>query len=122
MSDQVKVTLNPTPSEEIVKQARPEFMVTDSSGRVLTLKKPNFLSQTRFMRVIGDETQGYIGMATMLLFLAAIDGDPVYTPSSMREVEALFQRLDEDGYITLSKGVQDHFKNNKAEDVEEIKK
>ncbi|MGZ5029008.1 MAG: hypothetical protein ACXWAT_00905 [Methylobacter sp.] len=121
-----KVTINPVdeqlPSAQIVKDAAAEVTVTDARGRVLTLKKPNFLSQTRFMRVIGDETQGYIGMATMLIYLSAIDGDPVYTPGSIREIEALFQQLDEDGYIALSEGAQANFKRTPEKDKEAIKK
>ncbi len=118
----VKLTLNETPTEQIIKEAVKEITIIDAQNRVLTLKKPNFLSQTRFMRVIGDETQGYISMATMLLYLSAIDGESVYTPGTIGEIEALFQKLDEDGYIALSKGAQEHFSRNADEDKAAIKK
>ncbi|KAG0167309.1 hypothetical protein DFQ30_006189 [Apophysomyces sp. BC1015] len=48
-------------------------------------------------------------MVLPLIFVTAIDDDPVFQPASKREVEALIQRLDEDGIAAVLQGVQANF-------------
>jgi hypothetical protein len=118
-----KVTLNPElPSETLIKQAAKEVTVTDKLGRALTLKKQNLLASSRLMGVIGGFNEGYINMHMPLVFLAAIDDDPVSVPFKLSEVEALIQRLDEDGYMALVQGIQEHFNGEKDAEKAEIKK
>lgn len=88
------------PSAEVVAQAAATFTVTDERGRVITLKKPGVLAQFRLVQAVGPDTaknQVYMGMVMPIIFVSAIDGDPVFPPSNFREVEALIQRLDDDG-------------------------
>lgn len=109
MNDKVKVTLNP--SDQIVQQAKAEVTVSDERGRVIKLKKPGVLAQFRLIEALGETAKNevYMGMVLPLIFVTAIDDDPVYQPASKREVEALIQQLDEDGIAAVMAGVQANF-------------
>ncbi|HCA26553.1 MAG TPA: hypothetical protein DEP05_02740 [Betaproteobacteria bacterium] len=115
MSEHVNVTLNP--SEQIIAQANTEAVVDDENGRRITLKKPGVLAQYRLIEALGDAAKNdvYMGMVLPLIFVAAIDGDPVFQPASKREIEALIQRLDEAGVSAVMNGVSAHFGESDAE-------
>lgn len=106
-----KVTLRETPSEQLIKQASSEVTVTDAKGRVITLKKPGVLAQYRLIEILADSAKNevYMGMVLPLIYVSAMDGDAVMQPASKREVEALIQRLDEEGIAAVMEGVQAHF-------------
>lgn len=109
------VTINETPedlpSDQIIKKASAEVSVTDERGRVIKLKKPGVLAQYRLVEILADSARNevYMGMVLPLIYVSAIDDDPVYQPSRKSEVEALIQRLDEDGIAAIMAGVQEHF-------------
>lgn len=114
MSDQVKLTVNETPTEQIIAKANAEVSVTDDSGRVITLKKPGVLAQYRLVEVVGAEAaknEVYMGMVLPLIFVSMIDGNTLQQPRTKGEVDALIQRLDESGIAAVMKGVQDNFGN-----------
>jgi len=125
MSDpEVKVTLNQTqaqaqtPSAQAVAKANAEVVFIDPKGRSIKLKKPGILAQYRLVELLGPETAKnvvYLGMVTPLIYVAEIDGDPVQFPVSKREIEALIQRLDEEGVEAVMEEVT---KNYKAADPE----
>lgn len=99
------------PSEEVIIQAAAEVKVQDARGRVLALRKPNVLAQFRLVKMLGETARNstYMTLVTPLTYLIAIDGDQVSPPSSERELEALIQRLDDDGVMAVLDGVQKHF-------------
>jgi hypothetical protein len=105
----IKVTLNP--SEEIIQAAQAEITVTDADGRVIRLKKPGVLAQYRLIEILGESAKNevYMGMVLPLIFVTAINNEPVYIPTSKAQVEALIQQLDEDGIAAVMQGVQDNF-------------
>jgi hypothetical protein len=75
---------------------------TDDKGEAhtVTLRKPSVLSQFRFVAAVGAELAQnlvWMQMAQPLLWIGAIDGQPEPTPSTINEVEALIQRLGDDG-------------------------
>lgn len=82
--------------------------VTDARGRVILLRKPPVLAQFRFVEALGPsaDSQAYLAMTMPLIFVGAIDGTPVVPPTTKGEVEAMIQRLDEDGLEAIMKGVQ----------------
>jgi hypothetical protein len=88
-----------SPSAQLVKQALKEEVVVDERGRKLTMRKPGVLAQYRLAEALGElaSNQTYMQMCNPLMYLAAIDGDPVVLPSSKLQVEALIQQLDDDG-------------------------
>lgn len=120
-----KVTLRETPSEQLIKQASSEVTVTDAKGRVIVLKKPGVLAQYRLIEILADSAKNevYMGMVLPLIYVSAMEGDPVMQPSSKREVEALIQRLDEEGIAAVMEGVQANFgRSDPDADKESLKK
>lgn len=107
-----KVTMNETPpSAELIAKASPEAAVTDARGRVFTLKKPGVLSQYRLVDLLGDSAKNevYMAMVLPLTYVSAIDGDPSAQPNTRLQLDALIQRLDEDGIAAIMAGVEKHF-------------
>jgi hypothetical protein len=101
-----------TPSQDLVRAAAREFNVSDKRGRILTIRKPPFLAQFQFVDMLGDASASnrvYFFMVSDVLFLAAIDGAPMVLPTSKLQLEAILQRLDEDGCAALREGVVKHF-------------
>lgn len=118
MSKTPKLEILPTtPSAEIIAKATAEVTVTDARGRVITLKKPGVLAQFRLVEALGDSAKNdvYMGMVAPLIFVSAIDGDPVYQPSKKSEVEALIQQLDEDGLAAVMSKAMEAFGNSDPE-------
>lgn len=105
------VTLNATPSQEITRAASAEHNVKDARGRTITLRKPGILAQYRLIETMGESAKNevYMDMVMPVLFVSAIDGEPVPAPMKKSEVEALIQRLDEDGITAVVTGVRDKF-------------
>ena len=94
----VKVTLNETPSVQVVKVT--ETTVTDALGRSIKLKKPSPLANLDFAKAVGSDgnwNRVYMVMVSHLIFVAAIDDVPVAVPSSEGELRALYQRLGDEG-------------------------
>lgn len=100
-----------TPSQQIVGDAAKEYPIQDASGRTITLRKPGILAQYRLIETLGDSARNevYVSMVMPILFVTAIDGNAVTALSKKSEVEALIQRLDEDGITAVVNGVKEHF-------------
>lgn len=122
---EVKVTLNPTPSQEAVAKMSATVKVTDARGRVITLKKPGVLAQYRLVDTCGDSSRndGYMAMVLPLIYVAEIEGDAVLPLGKRSEIDALIQRLDYDGIEAIMAGVRDNWGQSDPEaDKAEIKK
>jgi hypothetical protein len=88
-----------TPSAEIIKSAVKVVNTTDVQGRTLTVQKITPLRRMRLFALAGPElskNEQWIGMAVLAASVTAINGDPV-SANSIREVEFLVERLDDDG-------------------------
>jgi hypothetical protein len=101
-----------------------DHIVTSASGKKITLKRPEVLAQLRLVDAIGDSASNrvYLAMCLPLMYVADIDGVPVHLPATKREVEALFQRLDEDGLESVNMGIAEHFIRNTKEEAAAAKK
>ena len=99
------------PSDDVIRTAQAEISVTDAQGRTLTLRKPNVLAHYRLVKILGDAASNtaYMSLVSPITYLTAIDGSPVAQPNTERELDALIQRLDEDGIMALMDGLQKHF-------------
>ena len=89
-----------TPSQSIVKAANVATTVTDTRGRSITVKKMGPLDRLKLFEVIGADNsrnEQYVGYAALAFLVTAIDGEPVARPNSKLALEALVQRLDDDG-------------------------
>ena len=83
--------------------------VTAKNGKVITLKKPDFLAQFRLEEAIPDSSNRYYAMCFPIIYVSAIDGDPVPFPSKKREIEGLISRLGEEGFEAIKDGIEQHF-------------
>lgn len=91
-----KVTLKP--SEQIVQAANTIERITAGELNI-GLKKPGILAQYRIVEIVGDSAKNevYMGMVMPILWVCEIDGDPQPAPTTKRELEALIQRLGDEG-------------------------
>lgn len=107
-----KVTLKPAdaaPSAQMAHAA--EFNVSDALGRTITLRRPGVLAQYRLVEALGDtaENRTYMAMVLPIVYVSAVDAEPVLPPQSKLEVEALLQLLDSEGLAAVMAGMQEHF-------------
>lgn len=104
-------TVTLKPSDEVVQKSLLPCTVTDARGRVITLQKPGVLAQFRMIEMLGEtaKNQVYVGMVLPLMYVSAIDDEPLTRISSKKELEALIQRLDEDGLLAVAEGVEKNF-------------
>jgi hypothetical protein len=106
-------------SDQVTAAARAEFVVTDSKGRGITLKKPNLLAQFNLVKALGDTAN--MSMISPLTYVIAIDGEATLLPQTPRELDALIQRLDEHGYIAVIEGITANFGGNPESKEGELK-
>lgn len=123
-----KVTINQTeqtPSQQLVAQAKAEVSTTDGRGRVIKLQKPSPLAKLRFFEAMGESSSNPLWGNTVapLMYVAAIDGEPVPTPITKLQIEALYQRLDDDGMEAIGEALPGNFGLGKSEvDENAVKK
>lgn len=96
MTKKPTLELNPT---ESAPQA--DNFVTDGKGRTLKVQPPDVLTESRLIRLIGQEAAlnsaylgGYVFPAVSVV---EIDGEPMGFPTSQREIDALIQMLGREG-------------------------
>jgi hypothetical protein len=96
------------PSDMIVKQSTQNVTVQDETGRSITVRMPKPLQRLRFIDAMGESSSNRMWSATVapLMYVGSIDGEPVNVPMTKREIEALFQRLDDHGLEAADQGVQ----------------
>jgi hypothetical protein len=109
---EVKVTIRDRPTDHLIRDALKETVVSDARGRRIRLTRPSALAQYKIVQVMGGDSSSnatYVQMVLPLLFVSAIDDDPVFFPAKAIEIDALIQRLDEDGIAAVMKGVSENF-------------
>jgi hypothetical protein len=77
-----------------------ERVITDKAGRRLTLRKFGVLETLRLFKGLGPElsaNNAYIVLASFAGSVAMIDDIPMTFPASELGVEALIERLGDDG-------------------------
>lgn len=109
---EVSINAAETPTEQLVREAKREAEVQDAKGRRLKLVKPSPLIQFKLVKMVGGEAaanQVYMAMVMPLIFVQQIDDALVPTPQTERELEALIERLGEEGIEAATMGVHEHF-------------
>lgn len=98
-----KLTINDlpvdTPSAQIIKAANKTATATDTQGRVLTIRRMTALAKMRLFALAGPElskNEQWVSLAALASSVTHINGDLV-TTNSIREIEFLVERLDDDG-------------------------
>jgi hypothetical protein len=120
-----KLTMHETPTGQVIATAAAEVMVEDSRGRVFTIRRPGILAQYRIIEVMGASADiaTYRGMVTPLIYISAIDGDVVSQPVNKIQLEALIQRVGDEGLEAVVDGLIKHFgKSDPEADKAAIKK
>jgi hypothetical protein len=116
-----KVTIHKdteTPSQSIVKAANQPATLIDARGRSIGFKKMGPLDRLRLFEVIGAENsknEQYAGYAALAFLVTSIDGEPVARPSNKIQLEALVQRLDDDGMNAIAEHLQSQAEQNTDE-------
>ncbi len=92
----------PKPSIDVVVNADGSETITDSKGRKLTLRDPDMLLESRFVRAMGESASNMAWM-TSYAFPAAtivqIDDMPMIFPMTEREVDAAIQTIGREGFL-----------------------
>ncbi len=82
--------------------------VTDSAGRILKLRRIGVLETLRLYKALGPAlaaNEAYMGLATIAASTAMIDQLPLPFPVSEAAVEALLERLGDDGAEAVAKAI-----------------
>lgn len=111
-----------TPTETMVNSTVRAGEVTDARGRRITVRRLSALDRMRLFAAAGSElsrNEQWIGIAAIAASCAAIDGDPVPKPASRMQVEALVERLEDDGLEAIAKVYQETFGVGVEEDIAE---
>ena len=108
-----------TPSEAVIAAANATVTVRDERGRDITVRKLKTLDRMRLLELVGADNamnDRYLGYATLAYCVACIDGDLVPTINTKVALEAVVQRLDDDGINAVASAVAANFMASKTAD------
>lgn len=114
-----------TPSQEAVKSATELKYKTDKRGRRIGVIRPGALIRFRLLKILGAENaknEPLLGNAMLAFLVREIDGTPVPPVNSERMLEAMIDRLDDDGLLAVAECMNEEFGFGSSEEVvEEVK-
>jgi len=102
-----KVTVKPqrtTGDAQTLNQPVAENVVIDSLGRRLVIEQPDFLTESRIMRALGDaaSNQHYVLAYVMpAVMVVEIDGVKVPFPATLAQIEAAISRVGREGMVSV---------------------
>ena len=108
----LEVHPDPTPSQELIKDANAEVLVQDAGGRSIKLKNPGVAAQYRIVRALGPDASSnstFMSMVAPLLYVRQIGDEPVFFPTNEEEVYVLVDQLGEKGLAAVMEGVTTHY-------------
>lgn len=82
--------------------------VQDKSGRVIELRRLGVVEQLRLFKALGpdlSDNRAYVGLARVAAAVAAVDGVPVLFPAGEAGIEAVLDRLGEDGVEVVAAAI-----------------
>jgi hypothetical protein len=121
------IELNPErPSEAIIRAASASVSVKDAIGRQITVRRLKALDRMRICELVGAENAAndrYYGYAALAYSVSEIDGEPTATLSTKAQLEALVQRLDDEGLDAVGQAIKDNFspKDNGSDSKDAVK-
>ncbi len=80
-------------------------IIQDRTGRTISLRRVGVVEQLRLFKVVGpelSENRAYIGLARVAASVAEIEGIPIPFPSSEVSIEAVLERLGEEGVSAVA--------------------
>lgn len=115
-----------TPTQAIVKAANGTVNTApDANGRVWTVKKMGALDRLRLFKVLGpdlSENRMFMGTCALAACVVACDGEDVGQPTSVLKLEALVDRLGDEGLEVVGKAIAEHFGSKDEDDTVESAK
>lgn len=96
------------PSERLLEAAQHEETVRDAQGRRIVLRRLGALDKLRLFEAAGPVLSGndrWLGMAVLACSVTAIDDVPWPMPANKQGVEAMVQRLGDDGITAVSQAL-----------------
>lgn len=94
-----------SPASQIVAASMAPIVVCDSRGRQLCLRRVSALDRLRLFKALGPElaqNEPYLGIALLAVAVTSIDDVPVPPAVSEGQLEALVQRLGDDGLCAIA--------------------
>lgn len=98
-----------TPSQSIILTAHASHVVTDRRGRRLTVRPLTALDTLRLLKAAGPslaQNEAWLAMAGLVFCISDIDGVPVPAPTTESQIEALVDRLGEDGLAAIAQALE----------------
>ncbi|HKY01227.1 MAG TPA: hypothetical protein VJM53_01615 [Burkholderiales bacterium] len=98
-------------TQVVGKGVAQQVTVIDRRARRITLQKPGARALCRLLEVLGEsgQNQMYFAIVAPLMFVRSIDDENVELPDSKADLEALLDRLEEDGIRAVMHGLKEHF-------------
>lgn len=94
-----------TPSETIVNSATEIKYATDARNRRIGVERPRALLRFRLLKILGAENaknEPLLGNAMLAFLVREINGEKVAQINSERQLEAMIDRLDDDGLAAVA--------------------
>jgi hypothetical protein len=83
--------------------------ILDARGRTIEVRPLNAIETYRLLKITkATGGEGYFGMAAMAASVRGIDGDPEAFINNDRDIEAMVQRLGNDGLAAVAKALGEH--------------
>jgi hypothetical protein len=101
-----------TPSQIITGEATRATTTVDSKGRRLTLRQLTALDTLRLFKAAGPvlaQNEPWLSMAGMAFAILEIDGVPVPTPVTEGQIEAVIERLGDEGLAAIANVMKDNY-------------
>ncbi len=83
-------------------------IVTDKAGRRIELRRVGVLEQLRLFKALGpdlSENRAYVGLARIAASVSMIDDVPIPFPVNENSLEAVIERLGEDGVEAVGEAI-----------------
>jgi hypothetical protein len=100
-----------TPTQDVIAAANVTAKV-QSGAMSITIRKLLPIDRMRLASAIGPENVKndlYLAYASLAYYVTEIDGETIPRPKSPREVEAIVQRLGDDGLTAVGEGIAKNF-------------
>jgi hypothetical protein len=93
--------------------------VNDKQGRQIEVKKLKPIERMRMLQMIGSDNAvngPYLGYATLAYSVTKIDGDSLPRPQNLVGLEAIVQRLDQDGLDAVGEAFKELYPDAAAQE------
>jgi hypothetical protein len=99
-----------TPTLAILALSARTVAVTDKRGRRFVIRRPTAIDTLRLFKAAGPVlslNEPWLAMAGLAATVIEIDGIPVPAPFNEAQIEALIERLGDDGLAAIVDSVED---------------